>query len=309
MGERFDAGAHLGFTVRAAESVRRMQFLLMITCGLVLLFVLRLAPVKGHATELDYLTTVKSEIDELNGEQHAYKELMERDNEGAYAEPANDLELDKRAKLADLYCTVKAGEEGCQERTISDLEDERLDQDAILRVFRDRLKELQARGTGLRVPLLEEVIEVELVPPVFTALIIALLCALNVAEANLTGMMRLYLEEADAAGASEMATRLLMMSMPGAGLLTPDRRLTTRLRIAILALHAIPVAVIVALLWRHRYLFYDSAGTGGALNVAAACAYSLATILVAILSLRAAVQLFALLAARPPAIRREVATT
>src|SRR5437762_10064179 len=92
----FDLSAYLAANTRAFDAVRRSYSILFVMCGLLLLFLVRVAPVRNLPSLLEYIDSKKSELNSVNGELKALDDYMEQIHEPALGENLNELEVKKR---------------------------------------------------------------------------------------------------------------------------------------------------------------------------------------------------------------------
>lgn len=251
----FDLSAYVGAATRAFDVARTSYYLVLVTCGLVFLFLIGVYPYKSFPSELDYLNAQKSELDTLNGEQRALTSLQERTGEGALEEPIQEYEHEKRQLLADLHCTLTEGDDDCSEATVAELETDALTEEEIIAVADRRRSQLQAIGTGFRVPVLDQVIAPTFVPLVCSILLAVMLVILRMTVRNWRGSLELLLPDARSAGVLPSAYRLVAINSLSARAVSTSAMLRRTHDSIVVALHLVPALLVVILLLRHRHVF------------------------------------------------------
>lgn len=287
----FELSAYLAANTLAFDAVRRNYSILFVMCGLLLLFLVCVEPVRNLPSLLAYIDNEKSRINSIKGEIKGLAEYMDKINEGALLENLNELESEKREIIANVYCKVtgEADASGeCSTPTAELLRLETLDEATVLKVIDGRRNELLAIGTGFRVPLLDAVIEPQYVPLISTVLFVVMLTSLRAAVRNWCATLSLSLQDARSAGCLKLTQRLLQLNSlfatQGAG--GKLRELTRRA--AVVMAHMTPLALNAALLWRHRYVFSDLAGKT---SILAVIGYSAGMALILLASLFSAIEI------------------
>jgi hypothetical protein len=266
----FELSAYLAANTLAFDAVRRSYSILFVMCGLLLLFLVRVAPVRNLPSLLEYIDRGKSELNSVNGELKALGDYMEQIHEPALGENLNELQSKKRQIIADLYCTVtgEADASGeCSTPTAENLRLKALDEATVLKVIDGRRNELLAIGTGFKVPLLDAVIEPQYVPLMSTVLLVVLLTSLRATVRNWCATLSLSLHDARSAGCLKLTRRLIQLNSLFATKGSGGKLRELTRRAAIVMAHMTPLALNGTLLWRHRYVFSDLAGKTSILAV------------------------------------------
>jgi hypothetical protein len=252
--EPFDLPTYTQAVTRSFDIARTCYNVLVLTCGLMFLFLVRAPAFRGTGSSLEYVNERKAAYERLEGEAQGLIELQQSDPtaRGAIAE----VRRDQSRILADMYCAVTTPDSReCVNLTTQRLAKRNLDPDDVRKVIEDRQKEMMVVGTGFRVPLLNEVIEPTHVPLISTIVVCLTMLVLRAATANWLSSVQWYLAEARRAARLRSAYHLTAMSalsIPAPG----GQRGSEWLWITfVVGLHFVPATLIGTMIWRHRYIF------------------------------------------------------
>jgi hypothetical protein len=252
MSAQFDFSEYLDSASRAFDVARVSYRLVLIFCASLVVFAIQGNPYKGSREYLSDLTKEKARIDEISGRIKGLEAFEEATKEGAVGELINEAESDKRKLMADLYAEIM-GTPDEVDRITERLKDDKLTENEFNDAVAAELAKQYQFGVaaGLKVPLLDVVIERERIPTLFSILVAGFVWLLTISVTNLKRALQLFLNEAAEAGSAKKACDLL--SMRGLSIFLPHGGVGTGLQLASLwVLHLLPAALVgyvVAVAW------------------------------------------------------------
>ena len=252
MSAQFDFSEYLDSASRAFDVARVSYRLVLILCASLVVFAIQGKPYKGSKEYLSDLTRAKTQIDEISGRIRGLEAFMESTKEGALGELIDADEHERRTLMAQLYAKIM-GTPDEVDQIVERLQDDKLTENG----FNDALAAELAKqyqfgvAAGLKVPLLDVVIERERIPTLFSILVAGFVWLLAISVTNFKRALQLFLNEAVEAGSAKKACDLL--SMRGLSIFLPHGGVTTGLQLASLwVLHLLPAALVgyvVAVAW------------------------------------------------------------
>jgi hypothetical protein len=189
MQAQFDFTAYLDSVNRAFDMTKSAYQLAFVVCAALVVFAIQGEPYKGSQKYLNYLTTTKASIDEMNGWikgieiVHGIRGI---EHIGDVGEIIADTESEKLQLLANLYVEIKGIPDDETDKVDEMLSEGKLGEKEIFDLLTDELAKQYQYGvaTGFSVPLLNVVVERERVPAFFSVLVAVFVALLAVSVGN-----------------------------------------------------------------------------------------------------------------------------
>ena len=256
--ETFDLSSYLSAHEKASDRLRNRYGVLILVCGTLALFILRIHSFDSFPSELEYIDSQTESLNTTSGELKAYEYLRERTPEKAFGEVIQEQRSAYSADLAATFCAVvdRRGSDSRPQEVKSRLEDESLSSEEARQRISARKKELLVLGTGFHIPIINEVVEAEHVPLIASLLVTLVAVVVAVTAAQWLSSLRIVCIEARSAGVSRKAQHLLSAQ---SGIFSGASEAKSRYaaRLAVWLVHLIPMVLLLLLYYRHSYIFFS----------------------------------------------------
>lgn len=244
MSTHFVFSEYLDSVTKAFDLARGSYRLVLVLCATLVVFAIQGQPYKGSKKYLNHLVQAKADIDEKSGYIKGIDIVREIAHQGALGSTIAEAQSEKRSDLATLYAEI-LGRPDEQDQIKKKIETEELTEKEINDALAGELAKQYQFGVaaGLKVPVLDVVIERERIPALFSVLVAVFVSLTALSVSNLQRAFRLFFDEAVAAGSARKASDLL--SMRGLGILLPHGGMNDGLQLALLwGLHLLPALLV-----------------------------------------------------------------